>query len=64
MTESRLIELIKTQMMSLAGGKRYDIALETLDQRSLRELHRFILDAGVEAHAKARRAQMTPWRRP
>lgn len=62
--DTRLIAMIKTQMASLAGGKRYDIAFETFDQKSLHELSRFIIDAGIEAQHKARQAQRTPWRRP
>lgn len=61
--EPRLIMLIKAQMQRLTAGRRYEIALDTLDQRSLHELHRFIVDAEQEALIKARRAQLTPWRR-
>ena len=45
-------------------GRRYEIKLELLDANSLRELQRLLRDLDDEKRAAARKAQLTPWRRP
>lgn len=46
-----------------ALGSPYQIALDALDTKSLRELLRLLRDLEAEKQAAARRAGMMPWRR-
>ncbi|ACY13406.1 hypothetical protein [Haliangium ochraceum] len=51
------------QEIARASGRRYEIALDTLDATSLWELCRLLRDLDVEKQTAIRRAQRTPWRR-
>ena len=44
-------------------GRRYDIKLDTLDERSLQELSRLLRDVEFDKMAAVKRAQMQAWRR-
>jgi hypothetical protein len=46
-----------------ALGSPYQITLDALDTKSLRELLRLLRDLEAEKQAAARRAGMQPWRR-
>jgi hypothetical protein len=50
--------------MERMTGRSYRMKLEALDAESLRELRRFVRDAEEESRARARRAQLQPWRKP
>jgi hypothetical protein len=45
-------------------GRDYRIDLAKLNAGELREMQRFLRDAESESQIRARRAQLTPWRRP
>lgn len=49
--------------MQRLTGRRYQVALERLDHKSLMELLRFVRDAEYSKDAAVRRAKLTPWRR-
>jgi hypothetical protein len=54
---------VKAAMRRLTG-KDYRIDFTKLEPAELNELIRFCRDAEAEKLAAARRAQLTPWRRP
>lgn len=58
-----MIRLVEAELQR-ATGRRYRIALSALDEESLRELLRLLRDLDHEKRSAARRAQLTPWRRP
>ena len=49
--------------MQRLTGRRYQIKLENLDARSLRELLRLVRDASDAKESAVRKARLTPWRR-
>ncbi len=49
--------------MERLTGRRYQIDLEKLDARALRELLRFVRDASDGKESAVRRARLEPWRR-
>lgn len=46
-----------------ATGRRYQIDLAALDERSLRELQRLLRDLDAEQRAAVQRARLLPWQR-
>ena len=56
----RLIEWIRAEMMRLSG-RRYQIDLEALDIKSLRDLQRLLLDLETEKDNAVRQARIFPW---
>ncbi len=46
-----------------ATGRRYQIDLAALDERSLRELQRLLRDLDAEQRAAVQRARVFPWQR-
>jgi len=44
-----------------ATGRRYQIDLAALDERSLRELQRLLRDLDAEQRAAVQRARLFPW---
>jgi len=46
-----------------ATGRRYQIDLAALDERSLRELQRLLRDLDAEQRAAVQRARLFPWPR-
>ncbi|ACY15495.1 hypothetical protein [Haliangium ochraceum] len=60
--KARLIAQVR-QEIARASGRRYGIALVTLEATSLWELSRLLRDLADEHRTAVRRAQRTPWRR-
>jgi hypothetical protein len=62
-TSRQLVAAINS-MIARATSRRYAIALDLLDDSSLRELMRLLRDLEEESRMAARRAQLQSWRRP
>jgi hypothetical protein len=62
-TSRQLVAQIHAMILR-STARRYAIELDRLDDSSLREMLRLLRDLGDEARMAARRAQLTPWRRP
>lgn len=56
----RLVEMVGREI-ARATGRRYQIDLAALDERSLRELQRLLRDLEAERQAAVRRARRFPW---
>jgi len=57
----RLIDVLRGEI-SRASGRRYQIDLDALDEKSLQELLRLLRDLDGEKQAAVRRARIFPWR--
>jgi|GEM_PF-1380429 len=56
----RLIEWI-TAEVTRQVGRRYQVAWEVLDDRSLREIRRLLRDLETEKDIAVRQARLFPW---
>ena len=56
----RLIDVLRGEI-SRATGRRYQIDLDLLDEKSLQELRRLLRDLDGEKQAAVRRARVFPW---
>lgn len=56
----RLIYVLRGEI-SRATGRRYQIDLDLLDEKSLQELRRLLRDLDGEKQAAVRRARIFPW---
>ena len=56
----RLIDVLRGEI-SRATGRRYQIDLDLLDEKSLQELRRLLRDLDGEKQAAVRRARIFPW---
>jgi hypothetical protein len=61
--ENFVARQVLAEMCRLTGHD-YRIDLAKLNAGELREMLRFLRDAESESRNRARRAQLTPWRRP
>ena len=59
----RLVEWLRAEINRQAG-RRYQVDLEALDIKSLRELQRLLRDLDDEKRMAAQRARIYPWRTP
>ena len=59
----RLVEWLRAEINRQAG-RRYQVDLEALDIKSLREMLRLLRDLDNEKRMAAQRARMCPWRTP
>ena len=58
----RLIDVLRGEI-SRATGRRYQIDLDALDEKSLQELLRLLRDLDGEKRAAVQRARIFPWQR-
>ena len=58
----RLVEVVRGEIRR-ATGRRYEIDLDALDERSLQELRRLLRDLDGERRAAVQRARIFPWQR-
>ena len=58
----RLIDVVRGEI-SRATGRRYQIDLDALDEKSLQELLRLLRDLDGERRAAVQRARIFPWQR-
>ena len=49
--------------ISRSTGRRYQLALSALDERSLHELQRLLRDLEADKQSALRRARIFPWER-
>ena len=56
----RLIDVLRGEI-SRATGRRYQIDLDLLDEKSLQELRRLLRDLDGDKQAAVRRARIFPW---
>jgi len=59
----QLVGWLRAEMARATAGRTYRIALDQLDQESLRELQRFVRDSDQERQSAIRDARFFPWRR-